>query len=102
MDINGQTAICPGCEYANESGFTRMSFPRSQVNPSVESGLSRGVGIPLRTAVVATLHARTDPFAYIPAHQRDRHIDESNSDSHGKDFYDRRRDAENSRERGNE
>jgi len=39
--------------------------------------------------------ARTDPFAYIPAHQRNHCIGESTSDSLQKDFYDRRRDAEN-------
>ncbi len=32
--------------------------------------------------------ARTDSFAYIPAHQRDRRIGESNSDSRRKEFYD--------------
>ena len=42
--------------------------------------------------------ARTDAFAYIPAHQRDRCIGESNSDS----FYDRRRKADISRDRGHD
>ena len=41
--------------------------------------------------------AQTDAFAYIPAHQRDRRIGESNSDSRRKEFYDQRREAENSR-----
>jgi hypothetical protein len=40
--------------------------------------------------------ARADSFAYIPAHQRDRRIGESNSDSRRKEFYDRRREAESS------
>ena len=40
--------------------------------------------------------ARTDAFAYIPAHQCDRRIGESNSDSRRKEFYDRRREAESS------
>ena len=39
--------------------------------------------------------ARTDPFAHIPAHQRDHRIGESTSDSLRKDFYGRHRDAEN-------
>ena len=46
--------------------------------------------------------ARTDAFAYIPAHQRDRRIGESNSDSHRKEFYDRRREAESSHDRGHD
>ena len=40
--------------------------------------------------------AQIDTFAYIPAHQRDRRIGESNSDSRRKEFYDRRREAESS------
>ena len=43
--------------------------------------------------------ARTDPFAYIPAHQRDRRIGESNSDSRRKEFYDRRREADYGKDR---
>ena len=46
--------------------------------------------------------ARTDPFAYISAHQRDRRIGESNSDSRRKEFYDRRREAESSRDCGHD
>ena len=46
--------------------------------------------------------ARTDAFAYIPAHQHDRRIGESNSDSRQKEFYDRRREAESSKDRGHE
>jgi hypothetical protein len=36
-----------------------MSFSCSQVNPSVESGLSREVGIPLREVVATPLHEQT-------------------------------------------
>ena len=44
----------------NESGFARRSFPHSQqVNPLVESDLSHGVGIPLRTVVAIPLHKQT-------------------------------------------
>ena len=43
---------------------------------------------------------RAETFAYIPAHQRDRRIGETNSDSRRKDFYDRRREAESSHDRG--
>ena len=46
--------------------------------------------------------ARTDAFAYIPAHQRDRRIGESNSDSHRKEIYDRRRESESSHDRGHD
>ena len=46
--------------------------------------------------------ARTDAFAYIPAHQRDRHIGESNSESRRKEFYDRRRESESSWDRGHD
>ena len=45
---------------------------------------------------------RAETFAYIPAHQRDRRIDESNSDSRRKEFYDRRREAESSHDRGHD
>ena len=48
-----------GVRVCNESGFARMSFPCSQVNPSVESGLSRGVGITLREVVATPLHEET-------------------------------------------
>ncbi len=37
---------------------------------------------------------------YIPAHQRDRRIGESNSDSRRKEFYDQRREAVSSRDHG--
>ena len=43
---------------------------------------------------------RTDPFTYIPANQRDRHIGEPNSDSRREEFYDRRHEAESCRDRG--
>jgi hypothetical protein len=47
--------------------------------------------------------AQADTFAYIPAQQRDRRIgDESNLDSRRKEFYDRRREAENSHDRGHD
>ena len=39
---------------------------------------------------------RADTSVYIPAHQRDRRIGESNSDSRRKEFYDRRRETESS------
>ncbi len=37
---------------------------------------------------------------YIPAHQRDRRIGESNSDSRRKEFYEQRREAVGSRDHG--
>jgi hypothetical protein len=43
----------------NESGYARRSCPRFQLNPSVESGLSLGVGIPLRTVMAIPLHEQT-------------------------------------------
>jgi hypothetical protein len=46
--------------------------------------------------------ARTDAFAYIPAHQRNRRIGESNSDSRRKEFYDRHREAESSHDHGHD
>ena len=46
--------------------------------------------------------AQIDTFAYIPAHQRDRRIGESSLDSRQKEFYDRHREAESSRDRGND
>ena len=46
--------------------------------------------------------AKTDAFAYIPAHQRDRRIGESNSDSHRKEVYDLRRESESSHDRGHD
>jgi hypothetical protein len=71
-----------------------MSFSCSQVNPSLgrERSVSRSRDPSQRSR--GNSSARTDPFAYIP--------DESNSDSLRKYFYDRRRDAENSRERGHD
>ena len=45
---------------------------------------------------------RADTSLYVPAHQRDRRIGESNSDSRRKEYYDRRREAESSREHGND
>ena len=45
---------------------------------------------------------RAETVAYIPAHQRDRRIGESNSDSRRKEFYDRRREAESSFDRGHD
>ena len=41
---------------------------------------------------------RADTSVYIPAHQRDRRIGESNSDSRRKEFYDQRREAVSSRD----
>jgi hypothetical protein len=43
---------------------------------------------------------RADTSVYIPAHQRGRRIGESNSDSRRKEFYDRRRETESSRNHG--
>ncbi len=43
---------------------------------------------------------RADTSGYIPAHQRDRRIGESNSDSRRKEFYDHRREAVSSRNHG--
>ena len=45
---------------------------------------------------------RADTSLYVPAHQRDRRIGESNSDSRRKEYYDRRREAESSRDHGND
>ena len=45
---------------------------------------------------------RADTSVYVPAHQRDRRIGESNSDSRRKEFYDRRREAESSRDHGHD
>ncbi len=45
---------------------------------------------------------RGDTSVYIPAHQRDRRIGESNSDSRRKEFYDRRRETESSRDHGHD
>ena len=47
-------------QVCNENGFARRSYPRFQeVNLSVESSLSLGVGIPLRTVVAIPLHEQT-------------------------------------------
>ena len=43
---------------------------------------------------------RAEMSAYIPAHQRDRRIGETNSDSRRKDFNDRRGEAKSSHDRG--
>jgi hypothetical protein len=43
---------------------------------------------------------RADTSVYIPAHQRDRRIGESNSDSRRKEFYERPREAVSSRDHG--
>jgi hypothetical protein len=43
---------------------------------------------------------RVDTSVYIPAHQRDRRIGESNSDSRRKEFYDPRREAVSSCDHG--
>ena len=43
---------------------------------------------------------RADASMYIPAHQRDRRIGESNSDSRRKEFYEQRREAVSSRDHG--
>ena len=43
---------------------------------------------------------RADTSVYIPAHQRDRRIGESNSDSRRKEFYEQRREAVSSRDHG--
>ena len=45
---------------------------------------------------------RADFSVYIPAHQRDRRIGESNSDSRRKEFYDQRREAVSSRDHGHD
>ncbi len=45
---------------------------------------------------------RADTSVYIPAHLRDRRIGESSSDSRRKEFYDRRREAESSRDHGHD
>ena len=45
---------------------------------------------------------RDDTSVYVPVHQRDRRIGESNSDSRRKEFYDRRREAESSRDHGHD
>ncbi len=45
---------------------------------------------------------RADTSVYIPAHQRDRRIGESNSDSSRKEFYDQRREAVSSRDHGHD
>ena len=45
---------------------------------------------------------RVDTSVYIPAHQRDRRIGESNSDSRRKEFYDQRRKAGSSRDHGHD
>ena len=45
---------------------------------------------------------RADTSVYIPAHQRDRRIGESNSDSRRKEFYDQRREAVSSRDHGHD
>ena len=45
---------------------------------------------------------RTDLFAFVPAHQRDHRIGETNTDTHRKNYYDRRRDGESSRDRGHD
>ena len=45
---------------------------------------------------------RTDTSVYVPAHQRDRRIGESNSDSRRKEFYDQRREAGSSRDHGHD
>jgi len=43
---------------------------------------------------------RADTSVYIPAHQLDRRIGESNSDSRRKEFYEQRREAVSSRDHG--
>ena len=45
---------------------------------------------------------RADTSVDIPAHQRDRRIGESNSDSRRKEFYDQRREAGSSRDHGHD
>jgi hypothetical protein len=45
---------------------------------------------------------RVDTSVFIPAHQRDRRIGESNSDSRRKEFYDQRREAVSSRDHGHD
>ena len=45
---------------------------------------------------------RAEASVYIPAHQGDRRIGESNSDSRRKEFYDQRREAVSSRDHGHD
>ena len=45
---------------------------------------------------------RADTSVYIPAHQRDRRIGESNSDSRRKEYYEQRREAGSSRDHGHD
>ncbi len=45
---------------------------------------------------------RADTSVYVLAHQRDRRIGESNSDSRRKEFYDQRREAVSSRDHGHD
>ena len=84
----------------SESGCARRILLRCRVNllAEIERSVSRSREPSQHSRGDSS--GRADTFAYIPAHQRDRRIGESNSDSRRKEFYDRRREAESSHDRG--
>jgi hypothetical protein len=63
-----------------------------------ERSISRSRDPSLHSRVDSSV--RADTSVYIPAHQRDRCIGESNSNSRRKEFYEQRRDAVSSRDHG--
>jgi hypothetical protein len=84
-----------------------MQRKRSRVDESAGlSGKSLGSERSVSRSRDPSLHSRGDSSVradiamYIPAHQRDRRIGESNSDSRRKEFYEQRREAVSSRDHG--
>ncbi len=90
----------------NDRGAS-MQRKRSRLNDSAGlSGRSLGSERSVSRSRDPSLHSRgdssvrADTSLYIPAHQRDRRIGESNSDSRRKEFYEQRREAVSSRDHG--
>ena len=83
-----------GVRVCCENDYVRSIFPGFfRVNLLVVNGQYREAESPLSTVAAIPRSELT-----LPAHQRGRRIGESNSDSRRKEFYDRRRETESSRD----
>ena len=90
--------------HKNDRGASMLRKHSRQEEFAGLSGKSLGSKRSVLRSREPSQHSRGDSFVradtsvYFLAHQRDRRIDESNSDSRRKEFYDRRREAESSRD----
>ena len=92
----------------NDRGASMLRKRSRQEESAGLSGKSLGSERYVSRSREPSLHSRgdssvrADTSVYVPAHQRDRPIGESNSDSRRKEYYDRRREAESSRDHGHD